>query len=112
SHYTFKEDREAHDALKVLVTFAVDPEDGKFRGEGYWLPSTEEMAEINPWGWEGLADLASAIKVKIPELDTFTLKIPDVTFGKDPDQVLASETLAAQTKLENNGGVKVRNRTL
>jgi DNA polymerase III alpha subunit len=49
---------------------------------------TSRCDEKHPYGWEGLADLASRIKVKIPELDTFSLKIPDVTFGKDADVVL------------------------
>lgn len=94
AHYTLAEDVTAHNALKELTTFSQDPEDGRFHGEGYWLRGHDEL---DPWqeGFEGLDELASIAKVKIPELDTFTAKIPDVTFRGEQELVLEEKVWAA-----------------
>ncbi|WP_199438964.1 DNA polymerase III subunit alpha [Umezawaea beigongshangensis] len=54
SHYTYKEDREAHDALLCVQTGKTlqDPGRFKFDGAGYYLKSPEEMRAVDssdPW---------------------------------------------------------------
>lgn len=96
AHYTLAEDVTAHNALKELTTFSQDPEDGRFHGEGYWLRSHDEVY-TEPWqdGFEGLDELAAIAKVKIPELDVFVAKIPDVTFRGEQELVLEEKVWAA-----------------
>lgn len=111
AHYTVAEEVDAHNALKELTTFSTDPEDGRFKGAGYWLRSDEEIGQElgqAPWiqqAYQGLDDLAAAAKVSIPELDVFTAKIPDVTFAGTQAPTLrakvreALEHFIASTKL-------------
>ncbi|RKT56859.1 DNA polymerase-3 subunit alpha [Saccharothrix australiensis] len=49
SHYTYAEDREAHDALLCVQTGKTlqDPSRFKFDGQGYYLKSPEEMRAID-----------------------------------------------------------------
>lgn len=99
SHYLRCEDRELHDWLKELVSFSEDPADGRFSGDGYHLVDTDWLrAYLEPdvlaRGLEGLADLAAAAKVKIPELDTFTIKVPDVTISGEADTELVDRVWA------------------
>lgn len=94
AHYTYEADREAHNALKQLTTWSDDPEEGQFKGEGYWLRAHDEFDPFQR-GFEGLDDLAAALKVKIPELDAFTAKVPDVTFRGAQEEVLGEKVWAA-----------------
>jgi DNA polymerase III subunit alpha len=99
SHYCHLEERPVHDALKMLSSWKLDdPDDAIFPGDGY------HMADL-PWiakhytpdqledGLAGLDDLASKAKVRIPELDTFKLAVPDT--GGDPDAILMRKTTDA-----------------
>ena len=98
AHYTLVADREDHDALKTLVSWSTEPDGGTFSGEGYWLMSQAEMAAKAVWQrydvQTGLVELAAAAKVAIPELDTFTLKIPDVTLRGEQDIALGIKVKA------------------
>ncbi|GAA3840628.1 DNA polymerase III subunit alpha [Saccharothrix violaceirubra] len=49
SHYTFKEDRDAHDALLCVQTGKTlqDPSRFKFDGQGYYLKSPDEMRAVD-----------------------------------------------------------------
>lgn len=99
SHYLRPEEQELHDALKTLVSWSDDPAEGQFSGHGYYLPTWEDLSHIPPGiaaaCEDGLADLAAAAKVTIPELDTFTLKIPDVTKTGTALQLLRERVYAA-----------------
>jgi DNA polymerase-3 subunit alpha len=94
AHYTYEADRESHNALKQLTTWSDDPEDGEFSGTGYWLRAHTDLDPLQH-GFEGLSDLAAALKVKIPELDVFTAKVPDVTFRGAQEEVLREKVAAA-----------------
>lgn len=94
------EDRPAHETMKRLVSWSDDPDDAVFPGDGYHMVDTEWMEEhhtINTFnaGMAGLEDLLSKAKVKIRELDTFKAAIPDVTPGKDPDDMLREQVTKA-----------------
>jgi DNA polymerase-3 subunit alpha len=85
THYTLPTDAPAHDALKTLVSWSEDPTEGRFSGSGYWLVDEDHIKSVyEPAVFteaiENLAELAEKACVTIPELDTFSLKIPDVTF--------------------------------
>lgn len=93
SHYTYPVERPVHDALKTLVSWSDSPDDAKFPGSGgyhmvdgamlafsgLWKPAVLERAIDN------LHELAEASCVRIPELEHFTLKVPDVTTTGKPD---------------------------
>jgi len=88
SHYVNEEDRPLHEALKQLVSFSDDPDDGLFSGEGYHMVDAKGLRPFYPpkmleAGLDGLQDLAEASYVRLPELENFSLKVPDVSFGGD-----------------------------
>jgi DNA polymerase III alpha subunit len=95
-HYTHREDRVWHDAYKELVVgWKSEADERHFHGEGYWLQHVDEVRavfepDVLDRALDSLADLAASLQVRIPELDTFTLKIPDVTHGADPMAELTS----------------------
>ena len=105
SHYVQDSDQIYHDAMKELLTWAETPEDGRFHGTGYHLVDTDWLAEylepaVLARGLGSLAELAEAASVRIPELDTFTLKvpkIPEVKAGADPNKLLADRVVEALT---------------
>lgn len=98
THYTFEADKRLHDAYKELVVHdGVEIDDRPFSGNGYWLLSEEEQGarfdkHVFDTALGNLDDLAKALKVKIPELDTFQLKIPDVTLTGRQDEALAKRS--------------------
>lgn len=93
SHYLVPEDKPDHDALKQLIAWTPVMEEAGFSGKGYWLPTWQDMAHIPSKVLDaceqGLYDLSDAAKVTIPELDSFSLKIPDVTLKGEQDLALA-----------------------
>lgn len=101
THYTLREERELHDALKTLVVHqGVDIDDRKFSGEGYWLVDEPYLQEVYAprvldRALDNLAELAEKASVSIPELDTFKLKIPDVTLTGREQEVLEEKAWAA-----------------
>jgi DNA polymerase-3 subunit alpha len=85
------------------VSFSSDPEDAKFNGEGYHLPTAHDLSayfepDVLEVALEQLHDLAEAAHVAIPELDTFTLKVPDVTVTGQPMMELAEKTAEAMER--------------
>jgi DNA polymerase-3 subunit alpha len=100
SHYVMAADQARHDAMKELLTWSPNPADGAFHGCGYhlvdeaWLGVYLEPSVLKR-GIESLNELAEIAAVRIPELDTFTLKVPDVTLGGDQDDELGGRVLAA-----------------
>lgn len=101
SHYVDAADRAAHDTLKNLVSWSDEPDEAIFPGEhAYCMLSTADVRyrfpeRIYEAGMESLADLAETTGVRIPELDTFKIQVPDVTFGKDQDDELYERCRAA-----------------
>ncbi len=110
SHYCHEIDRAAHETMKRLVSWSDDPDDAVFPGDGYHMVDTEWMADhhtrrVFDSGMEGLEDLLGKAKVRIAELDTFKAAIPNVTPGKDPDDVLLSMASERLTELIVSGGI-------
>lgn len=90
SHYCHLEDRPAHEEMKRLMSWSDDPDDAVFPGDGYHMVDGEWMRDhhsqgIYDAGMAGLDDLLGKAKVSIPELDDFTLRVPDTTISGDPD---------------------------
>lgn len=108
SHYVRPDEVDAHDALKTLVSWSDDPDDRGFSGSGYWLKSEAEIdAEYDSYGLnidaalDHLRDLAEMSSVQIPELDTFTLRIPDVTLkGTQLDDLAGRAKIALTAWLD------------
>lgn len=100
SHYTYKKDRPEHEALKELVSFSEDPGEAVFPGGGYFMASEEDMADYIPEhileaGLDTLTDLASAASVRIPELESFKVIVPDISVGGDAQKELEERVLLA-----------------
>lgn len=99
SHYCAPEDRRLHDALKELVSWSDSPEDARFSGDGYHMLDTAGMApyftaEQFAAGQEGLELLANKAYVRIPDLETFAMKVPSVVVG-DAMDILEAKVMAA-----------------
>ena len=96
SHYTHREHRRDHDAMKQLLSWNTEnPDDAVFPGDGFhmvdtaWMKKHHEPA-IFAAGMEGLDHLLGMAQVRIPELDTFTLTVPDTTGNGTADEVIES----------------------
>lgn len=105
SHYVNEEDRPLHEALKQLVSFSDDPDDGLFSGEGYHMTDAQGLKPFYPpkmlqAGLDGLQELAEASYVRLPELETFSLKVPDVSFGGDAQAELEDLIFDSLTEAE------------
>jgi DNA polymerase-3 subunit alpha len=93
SHYVLERDRWLHNGLKRLVSFSEDPDEAIFPGGGYFMTDREGMSDYFPTdvldaGCASLADLANVAHVRLPEMETFTMKVPDITINQDPYEVL------------------------
>lgn len=91
SHYIDEADQPVHDALKSLVSFSEDPDDATFPGGGYFMTDTEGLEEYFPpriieAGLDGLTELAEISYLRLPELENFTMKVPDVSLTGDPQE--------------------------
>lgn len=100
SHYTYKEERGEHEALKQMVSWSDSPDDAVFPGGGYFMAGEEDMADYIPEeilerGLDSLEDLAQAAHVRIPELESFSAIVPDVSLKGDPYEELEEKVLAA-----------------
>ena len=88
SHYTHPEHQRTHDALKELVSWSADPSEAVFPGGPYSMVDIDWVVEQYPEDLvhessEALWDLYERADVVIPELDTFTLRVPGITGMED-----------------------------
>lgn len=99
SHYVHREDRPLHDTLKQLVSWSEDPADAMFPGTGYhmggaaWMRKhfpTSKLPGVLDRAYSYMDDILAKTEVRIPELEKYSMRIPDVTPGKDPNDVLAA----------------------
>ena len=101
SHYTNRDQVHLHDGLKRLVTWSDDVDDAPFKGTGYWMADEIEMRDyfgpkVMSAALDSLAELATKAYVRIPELETFKLHVPDITLDdEDPQEVLEAKVMAA-----------------
>jgi DNA polymerase-3 subunit alpha len=99
SHYTNEADKSVHDALKTLVSWSEDPDDAVFPGGGYHMTDADGLKRYFPRymldaGLDALAELANKAYVRIPELETFNLKVPAVSLTGDPQTELEDRVYA------------------
>ena len=100
SHYTLESEKPLHEALKALVSWNADIKDAIFPGGGYHMTNEEGLRpyfepKYLEAGLEGLSDLANAACLRLPELENFSLKIPDVSVMGDPQHELEEKVLDA-----------------
>lgn len=100
SHYLDEKDRPLHEALKRLVSFSEDVDDAVFPGSGYHMTDTEGIRDyfepkIFEAGMDGLEHLAAAAYVRLPELETFKMKVPEMSITGTPQQDLEEMVFAA-----------------
>lgn len=104
SHYTHSEHQPVHDFLKQLISFdAENP--NQFPGGPYCMVDRGYYDAVLPWygdvvdrACDNLAELAEKASVRIPELDTFTAKMPDVTLTGDADRELRALVMQKLTE--------------
>ena len=88
AHYCHPEEKKAHETLKLLSSWSDDPSEAKFPGDSFHLADSEFVKSHYPaniWedGLDGLSNLLGKHSLVIPELETYTYKVPRVTHG-DP----------------------------
>ena len=89
SHYVDEEDKGCHEALKTLVSFSSDTSEAVFPGSGYYMVERDWFTsrlrkKVLETALDNLADLASRAQVRLPELESFSMKVPDVSLTGDP----------------------------
>ena len=105
SHYVNISERPAHEMLKRLSSWNHDdPDSALFPGDGYHMVDSQWMRDhhtqrVFDAGMEGLSRFAEMLHVRIPEMDTFTLAVPDVTVTGDPLTELTARTRKALARL-------------
>ena len=99
SHYVNEADRHLQEALKRMVSWSEDVDDAVFPGGGYFMADYQAMQpyfepKYLEAGMEGLNDLAEAAYVRLPELERFELKMPEVLPGQDAQKWLEERFMA------------------
>lgn len=107
SHYTNAAERPLHEALKRLVSFSDDVNEAVFPGGGYHMTNEDGLRKFfEPKyllaGLEGLSDLANAAHLRLPELESFRLKIPDVSLKGDPQVELEHKVMGELSEAEKS----------
>ena len=113
SHYLFLEDKDTHDTFKRLASFKENSDDATFPGDGYHMADQAWIeAHHNPVileaGLAGLESIRQMAHLRISELDTFELKVPDTTVSGDPDTELMESVDAAVTRFIAAGKIPAR----
>ena len=92
SHYTFKEDAEAHDILLCIQTQkkVADKDRMRYEGGNYYLKSEEEMMELFKYAPEAIDNTAKIADRCNVEIEFGKYKLPkfDVPEGKTADEYL------------------------
>jgi DNA polymerase-3 subunit alpha len=105
SHYIDEADKAKHEALKQLMTFSEDPDEALFPGDGYFMTDERGLRPFFPpkmvsAGIDGLTELANVAYVRLPELENFKLKVPDIGLDGDPQKILEAKVRATLTPKE------------
>jgi DNA polymerase-3 subunit alpha len=111
SHYLNAEDRELHNMLKELVSWSDDVDDAVFPGDPYCMVDAKVLGNyfeplVLNEALYGLDDLASVASVRIPELEVFSTKVPDVTLTGDAQGELESRCLDKLREMFPDGVAK------
>ncbi len=100
AHYLKPEDQPLHDALKRMVGFSENVDEAVFPGGPYSLLNRDDLkAYYEPHvierACDDLADLAERAFVRLPELEEFQLKVPDVSRTGDAQHELEEKVWEA-----------------
>lgn len=106
SHYLLPEEQPQHNALKELVAFGQDPSESRFPGDPYAMVDNDWLRpRFDPVVFgralDNLAELAAASYCRIPELEAFSMKVPDVT--KTGDAYAELEALITDLVVQRYG---------
>lgn len=95
SHYLLPEDQGLHDAFKTLNSWnTADPDSATFPGDGYHMVDTQWMRrhhsrELFRDGMAGLSAILDSAHLRIPELEKYRLRMPDLAVSGDAQNELA-----------------------
>lgn len=100
SHYLTTDQQRLHNGLKTLIAYGEDPSEAVFPGGPYSMVDNVYLETIYPadvvaTSNDALDELAQHSNVWLPELEVFSMKVPDVLAGQDPDVELRRRTMAA-----------------
>jgi DNA polymerase-3 subunit alpha len=104
SHYVERNEQPIHDAFKTLTSWdTTNPDAAVFPGDGYHMVDTAWMRSHHPKdifdrGMAGLDLILSWAEMRLPELEAYTLRTPDVTLTGNAINELVS---LAKTGLNN-----------
>lgn len=93
SHYIYPEEQELHDAFKTMASFSDDADGARFPGGPYSMVDRDYFAGRLPdlvveRSLDALGDLAGAAHVRLPELESFRMLVPEISKSADPFQDL------------------------
>lgn len=105
ARYVTDKDKYAWSALNEINQGTGEYVETLFAGH---LTSGKEIQQIfteDQWdnGITGLTELRKTANVSIPELDAFSIKVPDVSTPRDPDQDLVDRTTAELHRRQETG---------
>ena len=100
SHYLRLEEKPLHESFKQLVGYGDDPNEVVFPGDGFHMVDRAYLENyyeplVLDRACDNLADLAARSCVRLPELEQFQLKVPDVTFSGNPVKELRERIWSA-----------------
>jgi DNA polymerase-3 subunit alpha len=106
SHYLTPEQQPLHNALKALVSWSDDPSEAQFPGGPYSMVDRDFLANLyTPTvldrAIDNLTDLAERSHLRLPELEHFQMRVPDVTITGDANGELEARVAK---HLEERGG--------
>jgi len=93
SHYVYAQDRADHDMYKWLTSWG-RPDEAQWPGRlGYHMVGFDEVKHLYPkhiWdkAMDGMLDLYKMAHVRIPELESYHLRVPDMALTEDPMRTL------------------------
>ncbi|CAB5220311.1 DnaE DNA polymerase III, alpha subunit [uncultured Caudovirales phage] len=113
SHYCDLGDKPVHNLMKQITMFGSDPNDVTFPGDSYHLAGTgwvkdhfkHDKVLRNIWNdsLQSCELLLNSNKLSLPELDTYSFRVPEVNFKKSPDDDLKTRCSSAMFSASMTG---------
>jgi len=112
AHYCTQDDKEDHETLKRLISWADDPSEAVFPGDSFHLANERFVRshysdELWRDGIYGLTDLLNKHTLTVPELERYHYNVPVVT-DKNPLEEMMAACTSVLAEMRGTGYVKPR----